>query len=60
MGAHDGAPGLWIHDDKYRSTCWQLIVWVGNTMKGPSLLFDELAGALLAAQDKEDKVRQTR
>ena len=52
--AHDGDPKLTMYDDRYRSSGWVLIVWHGNDTKGLAWIFDNLADALIAAQDAAD------
>ena len=54
VGAYDGDPRLTKYDNRYRSQCWSLTTWVANTRRGPAWHFDDLAGALFAAQDAED------
>jgi hypothetical protein len=52
--AHDGDPRLDMHDDRYRSQCWELIPLMGDNQRR-GLLYDELGDALLAAQTIEDE-----
>ena len=57
VGAHDGDPTVTMYDDRYRSTCWSLTTRVGALTRNPVRLFDDLSGALSAAQDAEDNSR---
>lgn len=57
VGAYDGDPTVTMYDHRYRSTCWSLTTRVGVSTRNPVRLFDDLSGALLAAQDAEDNAR---